>query len=109
MLEMSWSWTDRTNCKTVARSVPPPRLRLRRTRRTLTSRLKPRRGLRTRSRAHRARVVARKRHSRATPPLRSHNESVPAVHFAASCHHVVDGGNFVGGFCRLPSVARLRL
>src|SRR5216684_9200292 len=84
----SWLSTDRTSCKTAAKSIPAPHRRPRQTRGTPTQGSSPRR-------------------SRATPQGKS-NESIKAVYFAAGGHHIADGGDFAGGLCRLSSTARFR-
>src|SRR5216684_3065843 len=84
----SWLSTGKISCKTAVRSIPPLHRRQRQTRGTPTQGSSPRR-------------------SRATPQGRS-NESIKAVYFAAGGHHIADGGDFAGGLCRLPAIARFR-
>src|SRR5713226_1823458 len=105
MLATSWLSTDKTSCKTAARSIPPPHRRQRQTRRTPTEGSSPRRSRATRKPARgdvptlRSRAILRGRP----------NESIKAVYFAAGRHHIADGGHFAGGLCRIPATASFRL
>src|SRR6266478_1560463 len=99
-----WLSTDRTSCKTAAKSIPAPHRRPRQTRRAPTEGSSPRRSRATRKAARSSAGTLRKR---ATLPGRP-NESIKAVYFAAGCHHIADGGHLVGGLCRIPATARFR-
>src|SRR6266852_5914238 len=103
---MSWLPMGKTNCRTAARSMRRLRPQGQRARRMAMA--PSNRPLdKTVHRPALARAAARSLLSRAT--LReSRNESIQAVHFAASRHHAFDGGHFAGGLRGLPAVAGFR-
>src|SRR5258707_2679467 len=93
MPAMSWSSTGKTSCKTAARSIPPRRPQAHQARKPPMERNSPPRSRATRN----AGGAVRKLRSKANPPGRR-NESIQAVHFAASRDHLADGGDFARGF-----------
>src|SRR6266852_441462 len=105
---MSWLPMGKTNCRMAARSIlrlRPQRQRTHRMAMAPSNRLAARKAM---PRPALARAVARNHLSRAT--LReSRNESIQAVHSAASRHHAFDGGHFAGGLRGLPAVAGFRV